>query len=61
MGELIYQWVKHSVARYGKKKWKAGIGRFGTNPIQLIGKEHKQNFLNSMITLPMRLKGIANR
>ena len=32
MGELVYQWVKHSVERYGKKKWKAGIGKLWNEP-----------------------------
>lgn len=42
--ELIFQWVHHCVERYGKKKLKAGIGKCGTNPTLVTGKEPRKNF-----------------
>ncbi len=50
--ELVYQWVKHSVQKYGKKKWKAGTGNSGTNRTSATGKAPPRNTLSSMTTRP---------
>ena len=57
--ELVYQWVKHCVERYGKRRWKAGIGRCGTNPMVTIGRQVWRSFLSCMIMRLMALKKLC--
>ena len=47
--ELVFQWVRHSVERYGQARSRAGTGRSGTSPTSSTGEGHPRSITSFMI------------
>ena len=49
-GELVYQWAKHCVERYGRAKSSSGTGRSGTSRTSATGAARRRSSTSSTTT-----------